>query len=284
LRLPILIVPPAARAPAAVLRVVGRGSLVLLALYHVPLLLPALYHVLEYQPLTPVRLGQLLAALFLLPEAGARIVRHLCAATARVEAGALVTEQRGQRGEVPVAEIAAVTAWALPLPWPGLRLWSRSGEPLSPPLATADPSALLSALAAAGAAEPAREALSHPAVRYASARERARGRLDRPLLKFVVFSLVPAVPLFRLRQWVSYGGSFGEYPAFGLKAYLLGFDLLAARGDYLLLFAAALRALARRSRCSRSGCSPMGPGRRCRICTARSTTSRRPCGPRLVLQ
>ena len=131
-----------------------------------------------------------------------------------------------------------------PCPGPGSGSGRASGEPLSPPLATADPSALLSTLAAAGAAEPVREALSHPAVRYASARERARGRLDLRCSSSGLFSLVPAVPLFRLHQWVSYGGSFGEYHAFGLKAYLLGFGiywLLSA--IYLLLFAAALRAL-----------------------------------------
>ena len=97
--------------------------------------------------------------------------------------------------------------------------------------------------AAAGAAEPVREALSHPTLRYAAARERAQNRLDLPLLKFGAFALVPAVPLFRLHQWVSYGGTFGEYHAFGLKAYLLGFGLYwLLSATYLLLFAAALRA------------------------------------------
>lgn len=243
MKFPILIVPAVVRAPVAVLRGVARGSLLLLALHHVPLLLPALYHAFDYEPLTPLRLGRLLVVFFVLPEAGVRIVRHLCAATAWIEAGALVTERRGRRGEVALSEIATVTPWALPLPWPGFRLWSRAGEPLSEPLATADPSALLETLAATGAAEPARAVLSHPAVRYARARARARSRLDHPLLKFGVFSLVPAVPLFRVHQWINFGDSFGEYHAFGLKAYGLGFGLYwLLSATYLLLFAAALRA------------------------------------------
>jgi apolipoprotein N-acyltransferase len=209
----------------------------------VPLLLPALYHAFGYEPLTPLRLGRLLVVFFVLPEACVRIVHHLCTATARIEAGALVTEWRGRRGEVVLSEIATVAPWALPLPWPGFRLWSRAGESLSEPLATPDPSALLGTLAAAGAAEPSRAALSHPAVRYASARARARSRLDHPLLKFGVFSLVPAVPLFRVHQWINYGDSFGEYHAYGLKAYGLGFGLYwLLSAIYLLLFAAALRA------------------------------------------
>jgi apolipoprotein N-acyltransferase len=240
----ILVVPPAASALAAALLVISRATLVLLALYHVPLLAPALYHALEYQPLTPMWLLRLLAAFFLLPEAGAWLVRRLCRASARIEGGALVIERRERRSEVPVSEIDDATIGWLPLPWPALRLRSRAGEPLAPPVAAADPATLLAALVEAGAREPVRGALGHPAVRHASARACARGWLDHPLLKFAVFPLVPAVPLFRLHQWLSYGGTFGEYHAFGLKAYLLGFGLTwLLSAAYLLLFASALRAL-----------------------------------------
>ncbi len=245
MKLPVLVLPPGARLPAALLQILARGSLVLLSLYHVPLLLPELHQALDYRPLSTLELGALLAVFFALPELGAGIVRWLCASRAWIESGTLVIEGRAGRTELPVGEIAETVPWALPVPWPGLRLRPRSGVHSSLRLAAADPSGLLELLGASGAATPAREALAHPSLRLARARARARSRFDRPLLKFVVFALVPALPLFRLHQWISFGGTFGEYHEFGLAAYLLGFGvywLLSA--IYLLLFAAGLRALA----------------------------------------
>lgn len=232
------------RVVATLLQLVSRVTLVVLAVQQIPLLWPALYDALDYQPVTPMRLARLLAILFLLPEAGAWIVRRSSAATLRIEDGMLVAASRAERHEIPIAQIATISPWALPFPMPGLRLSSPSGELLLPPIATADPSILLSALADAGASGPARRALAHPSVRHARAREGIRGRLDHPLIQFVLFSLVPALPLFRLRQWITYGGTFGEYHSFGLKAYLLGFGLYwLLSAMYLLLFAAVLRVL-----------------------------------------
>jgi apolipoprotein N-acyltransferase len=239
----VLVVPPAARVVAVVLRVVSRSTLVLLALHHAPLVLPSLYDASAYEPLAPARLLRVLAVVVALPELGVWLVRRRVAATARVEAGALVIESGGRRDAVPLAEIAGAAPWALSVPWPGLRLRSRSGEPVGPPLAAADPSVLLAALVGAGA-EPLRAALSQPAVRRARARARVRGPLDHPLVKFVGFALVPAVPLFRLHQRLGFGDAFGELHAFGLRAYLVGFGLYwILSAVYLLLFAALLRAL-----------------------------------------
>lgn len=243
MQIPVLVVPAAERVVAAVLWLVSRSTLVLLALHHAPLVFPSLHDAVGCEPLAPVRLLRLLAVLFALPELGVRLVRRRSAATARVAAGALAIEARGRRDTVALAEIAAAVPWTFSVPWPGLRLRSRSGEPVGPPLASADPSALLAALAGAGA-EPLREALSHPAVRRASARARVRGPLDHPLVKLVAFALVPAVPLFRLHQRLSFGDAFGELHAFGLRAYLIGFGLYwLLSAVYLLLFAALLRAL-----------------------------------------
>ncbi len=184
----IVLLPPAARLLAAILLAVSRTTLVLLAVYHVPLLVPDLYNALDYEPLTTLQLERLMAVFFLLPEVGARLV---------------------------------------------LRHFAGAGPP-----------ALLPILTGAGASEAARGPLSQRAIRTVEAREQVRSRLDHPLVKFVIFSLVPALPLFRLRQWLTYGGTFGEYHQFGLKAYLLGFGLFwALSAIYLLLFAAALRTL-----------------------------------------
>ena len=61
-------------------------------------------------------------------------------------------------------------------------------------------------------------------------------------MKFVLFPLIPALPAFRLHQYIAYGGTFGEYHTFGLQAYLTAFGIWwASWAIGLLLFAAALR-------------------------------------------
>ncbi len=68
--------------------------------------------------------------------------------------------------------------------------------------------------------------------------------LDRPLVRFVLFPLVPALPAFRLHQHIAFGGTFGEYQSFGLQAYLTTFAIWwAGWAISLVLLAAALRVL-----------------------------------------
>ncbi len=68
--------------------------------------------------------------------------------------------------------------------------------------------------------------------------------LDRPLVRFVLFPLVPALPAFRLHQHIAFGGTFGEYQSFGLQAYLTTFAIWwAGWAISLVLLAAALRLL-----------------------------------------
>jgi apolipoprotein N-acyltransferase len=70
----------------------------------------------------------------------------------------------------------------------------------------------------------------------------ARGRLDRPLLKFGLFPLALALPAFRLHQHIAYGSAFGEYHTFGLKAYATTFAIWWAEWAMaVVLSAAALR-------------------------------------------
>jgi apolipoprotein N-acyltransferase len=78
---------------------------------------------------------------------------------------------------------------------------------------------------------------------FARVRTAVRGwRIDHALAKFVLFPIVPAIPAFRLHQQIAFGGTFGEYYTFGLKAYLLAFLIWwASWAIGLVLFAAALR-------------------------------------------
>ena len=103
---------------------------------------------------------------------------------------------------------------------------------------------MIEALAECGAAEAVRQAAHHPSALSTHSRPHA-ARWYRPLLEFVVLALVPTVPLFRLHQWITYGGTFGEYYTYGLQAYLLGFAAYWWTFTiYLVLYAAGLRALA----------------------------------------
>jgi apolipoprotein N-acyltransferase len=69
-----------------------------------------------------------------------------------------------------------------------------------------------------------------------------RWRIDHPLVKFVLFPLVPAIPAFRLHQQIAFGGPFGEYYTYGLQAYVVAFLIWwASWAIGLVLFAAALR-------------------------------------------
>jgi apolipoprotein N-acyltransferase len=176
------------------------------------------------------------ATLFLLPEALAWCVLRAFAARASLDEGALVLARGPRRLALPLAQIAAVEPWRVPIPGPGVALRLASGARWRYGIAHADPAALARALAPA-AATPA------PAP-YASARASIRRRrIDHPLAKFVLFPLALALPAFRLHEHIAYGSALGEYYAFGLGAWLTTFFLWwAAWAIGLVLCAAALRA------------------------------------------
>jgi len=191
--------------------------------------------------------GTLLRAVALLcfvPEIAGWWIRRAHAATLAVVDDALALRGRAAGVEVALGSIASVVPWRVPLPAPGFRLGLRSGRALPEGPVPIDPGAFVRMLAAGGVPEPVlRTAAQHPLTRYGTAKRAARTRLDRPLIKFVVFSLVPTVPLFRLRQLIVYGGLLGEYYQYGWKVYLLGFAIFwLLYAVYLLLYAAVLRA------------------------------------------
>jgi apolipoprotein N-acyltransferase len=141
-------------------------------------------------------------------------------------------------------DIAAVTLWPLPTPGTGLTLHLTPAQAPTYHLATADPLALAGALEAAGAPSMRAKAPSR-AARYAQAVASVRrGRFDSPWVKFLLFPLLLALPAFHLHQNIAYGGWFGEFYTFGLKAYGLTFALWWASWTMgVVLCAAALRAV-----------------------------------------
>jgi apolipoprotein N-acyltransferase len=231
----VAVLPPAARWVASLLRVFSRGSLLWMVL---AVLLGQ--GVLQANPLAQIRT---FTALFLVPEAAAWCVLLAFSARASIENGMLVLARGTRRLELALADVAAVEAWRLPIPAPGVSVKLRSGEHWRYGVVHHDPLALAHAVADAGGGAPAPDASSRASA-YAQAREAIRrGRLDRPLAKFILLPLVLAIPAFRLHQHIAYGGTFGEYQTFGLGPYLTTFALWwAGLVIGVVLCAAALRA------------------------------------------
>ena len=231
----VAVLPPAARWVAGLLRAFARAGL----LWMVATMLWG-DGTLQAKTLQQMRL---FAALFLVPEAAAWCVLRAFGARALIERGRLVLARGARRLELTVRDIAAVEPWRLPLPAEGASLRLASGARWRYGLAHADPAGLARALAAAGAVlapDPGRS----PASAYAQARASIRrGRLHHPLLKFVLFPLVLAIPAFRLHQHIAYGSTFGEAQTFGIAAYATTFAIWwAAWAIGVVLAAAVLRA------------------------------------------
>ena len=228
----VALLPPAARVVAGVLRAFARGSLLWMVIAF--LLADGSW------PTNTLAQIRLFSALFLAPELAAWLVLRAFVARATLEPGRLVLTRGKRRMELALQDIAAVEPWRLPIPARGALLRLASGTAYG--LAHANPVALARVLVAAGVAAPAQSPTRTSL--YAQARGAIRrGRLDHPLVKFVLLPLVLAVPAFRLHQHITFGSSFGEYEAFGLKAYLAGFALWwAAWAIGVVLTAAGVRA------------------------------------------
>jgi apolipoprotein N-acyltransferase len=190
-------------------------------------------------PLTQIRM---FAALVLAPELAAWSIMRAFKATMHIENDALVLEQRQRRIEIRVNDIVVVEPWMFPLPIAGAYLRLESGKRWSHGIAVADVAALVYALVHEGGEA---KLVTGFATTYARVRAGvARWRIDHPVIKFVLFPLVPALPAFRLHQHIAFGGTFGEYQTFGLKAYLIALLIWWASWVIgMVLFAALLRVI-----------------------------------------
>ena len=164
-------------------------------------------------------------------------------ANMHIEGAALVVDQRRHRTEIPLASIAALQPWRIPLPGTGIDLQLASGRRWTQGLALTRPQAFARALAAAGAPVRLESRLDTALARFAEARAAAaRPRFDSPLVKFLLFPLLPALIAFRLHQVIAFGGTFGEYYTYGPRAYFAGLLIWWASWSIgLMLFAAVLR-------------------------------------------
>lgn len=179
------------------------------------------------------------------PAVAAWLLLRMASARLRVESGALRLDQGARTIEVPLASIAAVEPWRVPLPTAGARLRLGSGRRLPHDIALPDPSALARVLAESGAALPAPRGAAAFADRLARVRAAApRWRVDAPWFKFALFPLLPALVAFRLHQHIAFGGTFGEWLTFGPQAWITALLIWWASWSIgLVLLAALLRAL-----------------------------------------
>jgi hypothetical protein len=198
-----------------------------------------------YEPFELPTLLAMLAAWAALPGAAAWLIERAFTARAELRDGALHLRGRGLHLEVPLAGVARVLPWRVPLPGVGLGLRLRSGSLLRAGLEAPDLTPLLGALEEERIAG-AREAQSHPWFVYAAARaRRPRGILSHPLVKFPGFALLPTAVMFNAHQHIAYGGSLGQYYQEGLTAWLRTFaEYWIWVCIYLVLYASLCRAAA----------------------------------------
>jgi apolipoprotein N-acyltransferase len=191
----------------------------------------------------PLRLLRTFVVVGVAPGVAAWLLARAFAARIAIDGRVLRVQRRDEHVEIPCESIVGVVPWTVPLPGDGLWLRLKSGRLFRYGLQVPDPVALIEGLADAGAAETVREAARHPSAVYG--RSRPRWSWYRPLFEYALLALVPTIPLFRLHQWVAYGGTFGEYYTYGLQAYLLGFAAYWWTFTiHLVLYAAVLRTIA----------------------------------------
>ena len=189
----------------------------------------------DAQAANPLARMRWFAALVLLPEAALWMLRRAFAVRLAADAGRLAIEGRDGSVDIARAAFVDVQRWRLPLPGAGVRLLSRDAAPVL--LQVRDPAALRRALHLGDA--DAAQARAWPAFLHARAATR-RHWLDRPCARFLLFPLLPAGIAFRLHQHIAYGGTFGEYQTFGLKAWLSGFALWWADWAIAMVLVAAV--------------------------------------------
>jgi hypothetical protein len=193
-------------------------------------------------PVTPDMLVRSIAAFALLPWLAAWLVGRALRAVIEVGPAELVVRVGGQTVTAPLASIAGVEPWRLPLPQPGLVLRLGSGARFPLGLAAREPGPIVAALAAAGVSA-AQDAARHPTLVYARARARAGAwRWWHLAVKYPMFALLPAGVLFNAHQYIAYGGTWGQWylegPLPWLQTALVYWLTVTV---YLVLYASAWR-------------------------------------------
>jgi len=196
----------------------------------------------ETNPLAQIRM---FAGFILAPAIAAWCITRAFKAGLKIENGLLLISQSQRRIEIPVKDIVALKWWKFPLPTTGVNLQLASGKLWPHGISMANPPALIRALLDAGATPALADSQKGFMSAYTHVRANVvRWRMDHFALKYIVYPLVPALPAFRLHQHIAFGGTFGEYYTYGLKAYVLAFLIWwASWAIGMALFGALLRVI-----------------------------------------
>jgi hypothetical protein len=230
--------PPVARASATLLQAVGALNLAYLA---ANVALDALGRG-PPAPAAVVALG--LLTFTGAPWLAAAAIGRWSRATLAVGADYLTLARRAARSEIPISSVKAVRPFALPLPGPGITLVLASGRAFRHRLVLDHPGPLVAAVAEHVAQ--GRAALASPALAYADAKHARRARRRRPYraVKWVFVPLALSLIVFRLDQYIMYGGLWGQYRLYGFVPYAKSLlEHAAGAWGALALYAAAVRAV-----------------------------------------
>jgi len=192
--------------------------------------------------LGPGALLRAVLAFAALPALAAWLVRRALVAEVEIADGELTVRVAGQTTSVPLASIAAVEPWRLPLPEPGVALRLATGGRVPFGIGVRDPSALLEALARSGVADAAAQR-GRASVLWARARAAEGAWRWRDLaVKYPLFALFPAGVLFHAQQQIAYGGALGQYHLEGAAAWAQAAAAYWVTVTvYLVLYASAWR-------------------------------------------
>jgi hypothetical protein len=196
--------------------------------------------VLAVQSLEPLDLLRIMLVAVVAPGCAAWLMARAAAVDVTLDEDRIVIAG-WRRIEVPMASLAGIEPWVLPLPAPGFWLRLVSGRRLRWGLAMADPAAFVAVLERRGFVGAG--ARARPPMIYAAERvRRTIGWPARPLVKFVLFALGPTAVVFNADQYIMYGGTFGQYYLQGaipwVRTFLVDWGLVAL---YLVLYASVWR-------------------------------------------
>ena len=191
------------------------------------------------QTAPPIAMAFGLVLLSGVPWLAVAFVQRRLAATFDIEKEHWVLSLRRARIEIPPGSVKSIRPFLVPLPGSGLLVTMNSGRTFR--LGVDEPGALLASLA--GAFEPARGAALRPEVAYADAKRRYGQRWRYlTVTKWLILPLLIALVLFRLDQYIVFGGPFGQYQMFGLGPYLKSFATYwVGTTSYLVIYASVVR-------------------------------------------
>ncbi|MBM4245831.1 MAG: hypothetical protein FJ148_18830 [Deltaproteobacteria bacterium] len=193
-------------------------------------------------PMTPPVVLRAFLALSVLPALASLVLQRALRGEVALDRENVAVRVGGYHVDVPIASIAAIEPWRLPLPQAGFGLRLASGKRFALGLGADDPMPLLAALEARGVptVEAARR---HPVLVYARTRQRL-GRLGwrRTLLKYPLFGAMVAGVLFNAHQHIAYGGLLGQYYLEGAWPWARTFLVYWSTATiYMVLYASAWR-------------------------------------------